>query len=228
MPKLASKCIRSWKKYLPEYKLKLWDENNFNININMYVKQAYLRKKYAFVSDYVRLYALYNYGGVYMDVDVEVLKSLDGFLHHSAFSGFENGLNIHTGIIGAIKENDWIKVLLNDYNDRHFIDNQGNMDITTNVSTITRLSKQYGLVGNNKLQILKVGEVAIYPDYYFCPYNAITGVNKLGLDSFTIHHFAGTWEPAHRRFRNKIIRVFGRIFGLKTVNFFRKLLKRDN
>ena len=95
LPKLAKKCIKSWKKYLPDYKIIEWNEDNFDINSNQYVREAYEAKKYAFVSDYVRLYALYNYGGIYMDTDVEVIKSLDEFLIHEAFSGFESPKDIH-------------------------------------------------------------------------------------------------------------------------------------
>ena len=86
LPADARRCIESWKKYLPDYKIKEWNENNFDINSNQYVREAYEKRKFAFVTDYVRLYALVNEGGVYMDTDVEVIKSYDPFLHHTAFS----------------------------------------------------------------------------------------------------------------------------------------------
>ena len=89
-PELAEKCIESWKKFCPDYEIVEWNEGNFNINSNLYVKQAYEAKKYAFVTDYVRLYALYTQGGIYMDTDVMVLKPLDEYLNHEAFSGFES------------------------------------------------------------------------------------------------------------------------------------------
>lgn len=224
MPRLALKCIESWKKHLPEYELKLWNESNFDINCNTYVKQAYIHKKYAFVSDYVRLYALYNYGGIYMDTDVEVLKPLDGFLHHKAFSGFENEVNISTGIMGAKKKNAWIKTLFDNYNNRHFIDKNGRMDITTNVSIATKLSKQCGLIQNNMRQVLKTGEVNIYPDYYFCPYNAITGVNHINSKSHVIHHYLGSWQSPCKRLRNKIIIIVGKVFGLRIIRKLRRII----
>ena len=103
MPSLAKKCIASWKKYLPEYKVKQWNEDNFDLNLYPYVAEAYAQRKFAFVTDVVRLYALYTEGGIYMDTDVEVLKPLDEFLRHPAFSGFEDEKNVPTGIMGAEK-----------------------------------------------------------------------------------------------------------------------------
>ena len=137
LPPLAKKCIESWKKFCPDYEIVEWNETNFDVNQNIYTKEAYENKKWAFVSDYVRLYALYHHGGIYMDTDVEVLKNLDDYLNHDAFSGFESSNAIPTGIIGAKKGNYHIKQLLNEYNDRHFILPNGEMDLTTNVTTIT-------------------------------------------------------------------------------------------
>ena len=102
LPEMAKRCINSWKQVLPEYKIIRWDESNFDI-CNTYVKEAYENKKYAFVTDYVRLYTMYTYGGIYMDTDVEVLKPLDKFLVNKAFSGFENYMNIPTGIMACEK-----------------------------------------------------------------------------------------------------------------------------
>ena len=130
---LAEKCIQSWKKNCPDYEIKRWDESTFDINQNQYCKEAYESKKWAFVSDYIRLKVLFEYGGIYMDTDVEVIKPLDEFLVHPAFSGFENNTQIPTGIMAAEKNNKWIENLLNDYNHRHFIKEDGSFDYTTNV-----------------------------------------------------------------------------------------------
>ena len=107
-PKLVKDCIDSWKKNCHDYEIIEWNEDNFDININAYVKEAYECKKYAFVTDFVRLFVLKKYGGVYMDTDVEVIKSLDGFLKHHAFSSFENNDYIPTGIMASEKNNKWI------------------------------------------------------------------------------------------------------------------------
>ena len=144
--KLYLSCIESWKKHFPDFEIIEWNEDNFDVNCNDYVREAYESKKYAFVTDYVRLYVLYNYGGIYMDTDVEVLKPLDPFLEHPAFSGFENNDSVPTGIMAARKKNKWIKDLLNEYNDLKFIKEDGSLDLTTNVVRITELSmKKYGL-----------------------------------------------------------------------------------
>ena len=103
LPELAKKCIASWKKYCPDYEIIRWDESNFDLESCQYVKQAYQSKKYAFVTDYVRLYAMYTQGGVYMDTDVELTKNLDKFLDHQGFSGFESEAQIPTGIMAAEK-----------------------------------------------------------------------------------------------------------------------------
>ena len=104
LPKLAKKCLASWKKYCPDYQIKCWNESNFDVNSNQYVKEAYENKKYAFVTDYVRLYALYNFGGVYMDTDVEVIKNIDDFLNCKGFSSFESTNLVPTGILASEKE----------------------------------------------------------------------------------------------------------------------------
>ena len=118
---LAEKCIESWKKYCPDYEIVRWDESNFDVNQNQYCKEAYENKKWAFVSDYIRLKVLYEEGGIYMDTDVEVVKPLDKFLSNPAFSGFENDTMIPTGIIASEKNNPWVDKLLKKYDDKHFI-----------------------------------------------------------------------------------------------------------
>ena len=137
---LAKKCIASWKKYCPDYEIRRWDENNFNINENLYCKEAYENKKWAFVSDYIRVKVLYDYGGIYMDTDVEVIKPLDRFLVHKAFSGYENETSIPTGIIASEKKGKWIEALLRDYDDKKFILEDKKMNLETNVSNLYNIS----------------------------------------------------------------------------------------
>lgn len=193
-PESVCKYINTWKKYCPDYKIIEWNEDNFDITSNTYVNQAYQQKKYAFVTDYVRLYVLYNYGGIYMDTDVEVLKPLDKFLNNSAFSGFENNNNIPTGIMGAEKGNLWIKDLLDEYNDLVFIKENGTLDLTTNVVRITNLTKKkYGLKQESSFQNLK-NIVTLYPYDYFCPKDWETGEIHCTQNTYTIHHFSGSWH----------------------------------
>ena len=191
-PKLFKKCLKSWKKYCPDYKIVEWNEDNFDISSNLYTKQAYENKKWAFVTDYVRLYALYNFGGVYMDTDVEVVKPIDEFLKHEAFSGFENQTSIPTGIMGAEKGNPLFKQLLDYYTDKAFIVD-GEMDMITNVATITKMLSDKGFIPNNNYQVVE--GFALYPFDYFCPHDYETGVLNVTNNTYTIHHFAGSWLP---------------------------------
>lgn len=193
---LAEKCIESWRKFCPDYEIKRWDETNFDINQNEYCKEAYENKKWAFVSDYIRLKVLHDEGGIYMDTDVEVVKSLDAFLNNPAFSGFENDTMIPTGIIGAEKNNPWICELLKDYDDRRFVKEDGTFDLTTNVILITENTvKQYPNIQlNNTLQ--KLENVTFYTKDYFCPFvNEIKRLIKT-KNTHAIHWFAGSWVPA--------------------------------
>lgn len=226
-PELAKRCIESWKKYCGDYELKEWNEDNFDINCNTYVKQAYENKKFAFVTDYVRLYALYTQGGIYMDTDVEVLKPLDSFLELHAFSSFENNNMIPTGIIGSEKGNAWIKDLLDEYTDLTFVDEHGNFDLTTNVSRITELThNKYGLKLTSSYQELKGGIVTLYPFDYFCPKDWETGKINLTANSYTIHHFSGSWHTAeekkkserYRKRLKKYIAKYGEELGKKKLN----------
>lgn len=192
MPELARKCIESWKKYLPEYEIKEWNEDNFDLDMYPYTREAYDTRKFAFVTDVVRLYALYNEGGIYMDTDVEVLKPLDEFLHHHAFSGFEDEKNIPTGIMASEKRGRWAKENLEYYNDKHFIKKDGTLDTTTNVTTITNYMLPYGLLQNNTYQDFP-GLITFYPRDYFCPKDSVTKKVHKTKNTATIHHFDGSW-----------------------------------
>ena len=125
LPELAKKCIESWKKFCPDYQIIEWNESNFDLNINTYVKEAYTAEKWAFVSDVARLYALVNYGGIYMDTDVEVLKPLDDILNFKAVSGFETKERIPTGMMACEKGHPLFEEFLREYNEAHFIKNDG-------------------------------------------------------------------------------------------------------
>lgn len=213
-PEKILKCIESWKNYCPDYKIKEWNENNFDINSNIFVKEAYENKKYAFVSDYIRLYALYNEGGLYMDTDVEVIKPLDNFLVHSAFSGFENAVWIPTAVMGAEKGHEWIKLLLDYYENRHFIVN-GKMDMTTNVDIISALTRLfYDIKLNNQNQELKNG-LFFYSNDYFCPKNYVTEKIELTENTHAIHHFADSWLDSKSKRIDKIVRNLRKLLGDK-------------
>lgn len=226
LPKEAQRCIESWKKHLPDYQIMEWNESNFDINSNQYVKEAYESRKFAFVTDYVRLYALVKYGGIYMDTDVEVLKSYDPFLHHTAFSGFENNNYVPTGMMASKKGGKWVTELLEEYNTRQFILPDGTFDTTTNTHTITQNMLSHGLIQNNTYQDFPE-LVTIYPSDYFCPKDHADGVIKLTQNSVCIHHFAGSWLPHSIQFRHKLKLAFSKIFGRKIVGIASKFINRE-
>ena len=232
LPEDAKKYIESWRKYCPDYEIKEWNEKNFDINSNQYVKEAYESKKWAFITDYVRLYAMVNEGGIYMDTDVEVTKSLDQFLHHAAFSGFETDVDIPTGIMACEKDFLLFKELLEDYNDRHFIVN-GQPDMTANVYVITQKCLEHGLKRNNQFQV--VDGFALYPKDYFCPKDHKTGLINTTENTATIHHFAGSWVTGKERkwleFERKCRKYGGKtasvVFNSRLMDIIKKMYTRS-
>lgn len=219
-PKLAYKCIDSWKKYCPDYEIIEWNENNFDINCCPYVKEAYESRRFAFVTDYVRLYVMFTQGGIYMDTDVEVTRNLDEFLVHKGFSGFESETQIPTGIMAGEKGFPLFEKLLSYYDGRHFLDKNGNQDTTTNVITITAMLSERGFIPNGKYQV--VDEFALYPRDYFCPLDDSTGVMYDSKNTATIHWFNKSWVPQRLRVRSKITRFFHRLFGKDCFAFLKK------
>lgn len=207
LPEKAIICINSWKKYLPDYRIIEWNESNFDINSNKYVKEAYEKHKWAFVTDYVRLYALYTVGGIYMDTDVEVIKTFDSFLKLKGFSGFERIDAVPTGIMASVKNHKFIKELLFEYCDLHFINDDGTLDQTTNVVRITNAAVAHGLKLDNTMQ--EIQGFVFFPKDYFCPKNPRTLEIEITNNTVTIHHFEGSWieENNFRRNLKKILPV---------------------
>ncbi|WP_256988775.1 glycosyltransferase family 32 protein [Bacillus sp. EB106-08-02-XG196] len=189
---LIKNCISSWKKFCPDYEIIEWNESNFDINSSIWTKEAYDKKKYAFVSDYARLFILYNYGGIYLDTDVELTKNIDEFLLHEAFSCFENDKYVSTGIIGSVPRHKVIKNFLEYYDGLHFINEDGSIKDIPNVRFMTEILKEYGLKVNNEFQILN--GFCIYPRTYFCPIDA-NGNRDFSKKTYCIHHFTSSWRP---------------------------------
>lgn len=205
-------CISSWEKILKDYQIIEWNEENFDIKINKYVEQAYDMKKWAFVSDYARLWALYNYGGIYLDTDVEVLKSLDEFLTDLAFTGYESSDCPITAVFGAEKHNNLIKQLMAQYDNRLFIKENGEMDLTTNTIQITEFLLSNGIKPNGKLQV--IDGLKIYPQIYFCPNNFLRIWNIPSSKSFTIHHFDSSWRNEKKHSKTLSYRVRRYLVGV--------------
>jgi len=211
LPPLALKCITSWQRFCPDYVIILWDENNFDINCNRYVKEAYAAGKWAFVSDVARLHALVTYGGFYMDTDCELLRPLDDFLALEAVGGFEDVELVSTALMGCRKGHALFDELLSDYNNRLFILSDGQYDTTTNVVTITDALVKKGLLLNGQKQT--VAGLTVYPTEYFCPKNWKTGVLKLTEDTYTIHHFDGSWLTDEEKNVRGIITLYRKKYG---------------
>lgn len=206
---IIKNCINSWQIYLPDYEIIEWNEKNFDINMCKYVKDAYENKKFAFVSDYVRFYVLYNYGGIYLDVDVEVIKPLDNFLKHDAFVGFESKKSVNPGLVmGAKKGNKIIKEILESYSNKEFILKDGSLNTTTVVKYTTDILLRYGLRLDNTFQILE--SVTVYPKTFFCPLTNNSDKTDFSENTYTIHHFAGTWltDKQKKRNRNILWKIF--------------------
>ena len=195
---LIKKCMASWSRILPEYKLKEWNEDNFDINSVPFVHEAYKHRKWAYVSDYVRLYALYHEGGIYMDTDVEVLKPIDGFLTNVAFTGYESSGSALTGIMASEKGGVWVKDLLDDYEKRHFETYHGQPDLTPNTVHADKVMKQHGMRLDRHEENLPE-YVHLYPSDYFCPKTFDTGIVDITSNTYCIHHFAGSWLPLQGR-----------------------------
>ncbi|WP_209391134.1 glycosyltransferase family 32 protein [Chryseobacterium sp. RR2-3-20] len=220
LPDLAKKCIESWKKHLPEYEIKEWNESNFDLDLYPFTRQAYDSKKFAYVTDVVRLYVLKKEGGVYLDSDVEMLKPLDDFLHHAAFSGFEDNNVVPTGIMASEKNSIWATEMLSYYDGKSFLDANGNPILETNVVVITNLMKDKGFVMDNTFQEIS-NYIAFYPSDVFCPKSHATGELLLTKKSVCIHHFAGSWLPIDIKFRKKLAGFFRKTIGNKLYNKLR-------
>ena len=221
MPELALTCIASWHKYMPDYEYRLWNEDNFDICSNDYVREAYEVKKYAFVSDYVRLYALYTEGGIYMDTDVEVLKPFDNhLLSQAGFIGFEGTKHspVGTGIIACVAGSPWAEEQINAYRDKHFLQRDGSYDITTNPVRISSIMRENGFQQNGEEQDYK--DMHIFPVDYFCP-RQTTGEFFLTENTYCDHHFMGSWSETKRK--NLLFRLLGQKNVTRLIKLKRKL-----
>lgn len=193
-PELAQKCLASWKKFCSDYEIIEWNEDNFDIeSAPLFVRQAYEAKKWAFVTDYVRLEVVYKNGGIYLDTDVEVIKNLDNLLNYTAFFGTQNGIVINTGLgFGAEEGASILSELMDTYKAIPFIKEDGSYDDTTCPERDTRVFVKHGLKGDNSFQILS-DNIACLPKDYLSPKDYMTGEIAITDNTYTIHHFAESW-----------------------------------
>lgn len=194
LPQSALHCIESWKKYCPDYEIVQWNEDNFDILTNLYCKQAYEAKKWAFLTDYVRLKIIYEQGGIYLDTDVEVVRPLDELLHHECFIGRQPGFQVNTGSgFGAVKGHPLIKTMLDDYAEIPFIKENGEMDLLTCPHRNSQWLFEHGMSHDDSYQ--EIAGASIYPIEYFSPKDAYTRALNLTENTYSIHHCDGSWNP---------------------------------
>lgn len=211
MPDYLNKCIESWHEQCPDYEIVRWDENNYNVNCNNYVKQAYEEKKWAFVADYARLDILYNEGGFYIDTDVQLLKSLNPLRKQGAFCGVEKWGNINTGgCCGSIKHNDMIKKMMDFRKNVIFKNEDGTLNLETNGFYETMPFINSGMKVDNSLQ--RINGMTIFPSDFFHPYDYMSGQTVITENTFAIHHFNGGWlDDKSRNTRMRTVQKYNNI-----------------
>lgn len=198
LPPLAQKCIKSWKKYCPDYEIIEWNETNYDFTKVPYMKEAYEAKKWGFVPDYARLDIIYHHGGIYLDTDVELIKPLDELLKLKGFAGFEESNNVALGLgFGAEAGNQIIKQLMESYNELHFRNSDGSLNMIPSPQLNTKVLVANGLVRNNSYQ--SVGSMTIFPVEYFCPKSFYNGIIRKTKNTFSIHHFAASWYTEEQK-----------------------------
>ena len=220
---MAKKCISSWHKYMPDWDYKLWNEDNFDTNSTTYTKEAYEAGKYAFVSDYVRLWALFNEGGMYLDVDFEVFKPFDDLLHWDAFAGFEGSKHspLMMGVIASSPNGAWVKEQLDNYQGRHFIQEDGSFDLTTNVQYVSAKMREQGFLQNGQEQDYK--DLHVFPVAYFCP-RQTTGEYFRTENTYCEHLGLDSWNDKETSWKAKIGHLVGQRNMIHLIKLKRKLL----
>lgn len=227
LPESAKKCIASWRKYLPDYEIIEWNEDNFDVNSIPYTAQAYSVGKYAFVSDYARFKILYEHGGLYFDTDVEVIRPMDDIIAAGPFMGFETDMpseyaSVAPGLgLGAIAKMDFYRMILDRYKSFRFLNDDGSFNQTTIVIYTTNLLKENGL--NYTPGIQNVMGMNLYPADYFNPLDNNTGRLKISENTRSIHWYAKSWydcSPWRMRLSRLVHRLFGTELPGKIRRFF--------
>lgn len=206
--KLIKKCIKSWKKHCPDYEIIEWNENNFDVNCCDYVKEAFEAKKWAFLTDYARLWILYNHGGIYLDTDVELIKPIDDLLKLDGFMGFDEKGIVATGLgFGAQKGNKIVSEFLKDYDNIPFALPDGSYDLTPCPDRNTESLKRLGMDVNNKNQ--KFMDMTFLPSEFLCPMDYYTGKKTITENTYSIHHYSASWTSKVTKRTTRIKRIIG-------------------
>lgn len=194
--------METWKKYCPDYEIIRWDEQNYDMTKNEYLKQTYNNKKWAFVSDYARVDVVCQYGGVYLDTDVELLKSFDEFLKWDMFCGFENSKDINWGLgFGAVQGHEILREVLKVYEHMNIINNDGSLNLVKCPIIQSSVMSKYGFVLDGSPQ--EKGYVAVYPKEFFSPYSYKKGFGRITANTHSIHHYSASWIEEEKKTQNK-------------------------
>lgn len=223
MPPLAEECIASWHRQMPHWEYRMWNEKNFDIGSNSYTREAYEAGEYAFVSDYVRLWALERYGGLYLDVDFEVYKPFDDLLHHTAFAGIEGSKRhpVMMGVCGSEAHGIWVSEMLEAYTGRHFLLPDGSCDLTTNVQFLSARMQSNGLRLDGSEQEYR--DLHLFPVDYFSP-RQTTGeylrTNNTYCESRNLH----SWSDTHSSWKERLLCLVGSRNRTRLIQLKRQLL----
>ena len=230
LPRLALKCIESWKKYFPGYEIKEWNEDNFDVNAVPYTRDAYAARKYAFVSDYARYWILFRFGGVYFDTDVEVIRPMEDLIEKGPFMGIEvpgKGVKypqVALGLgLGAEPGMAFYKDMLDYYAGLPFHREDGSMNLVTIVHYNTDVLVKYGMRKTDDIQ--QAGGIYIYPVEYFNPMDSLTGRLRITENTRSIHRYAASWTGTSI-LKKKLSRLSHRVFGL-SYHRLKKCMKHD-
>lgn len=232
LPPSALKCINSWKKYFPEYNIVEWNEDNFDVNMIPYTREAYKDKKYAFVSDFARFWILYQYGGIYFDTDVEVIQSFESILSKGGFMGIEKNAFVEgkpavaPGLgMGIEAENSFYKEMIDYYTKTPYCTKEGEKHPITIVVHTTKELYKSGMIPSHKLQM--INDFWIYPEDVFCPLDSTTGVLTITDNTVSIHHYTCSWQNSklakiRHQIKLQLVRLCGPKIATAIVNSINK------
>lgn len=210
-PSKVKKCIESWKKFCPDYEIIEWNEQNFDVNMNGYTKMCIEEKKYAFLSDFARLFIIENNGGIYFDTDVELVKPIDFLLENDAYFGFETPDYVQTGLgFGAVAHSKTVMAMLDEY--KPLLDGKHGVITCPKLNTDALLKLGLKLGGEKQT----VADALILPIDYLNPYGSTTGVLKKTANTVSIHWYSGSWMSKRQHIRSFFSKPFHRIF--KTIS----------
>ena len=221
--KFIKQCIKTWKKYLPDYQIVEWNESNFDLKNHRFAREAYEAKKYAFVSDYVRVYVIYHYGGIYFDTDIEVKRNFTDKLFGAKFViAFELSDSLMTGFFAAQKENPVVKEILDYYDGISFYGDDGSMKLTPNPVIFAKETAKFGLKFNGEYQEIGDG-MRIFPNEVFGGYNVYDMIYTITENTVLVHHYTASWRTVREEIPVKLKKILLKLFGVEFFRFMRKV-----